>query len=303
MPHKRVDDRKERPLQGLEAFANRAWRWRKQNNIADWNIRGGSAQQRRERGIRCQERNRRPKEVQEPGADGGEPEEEEGSEAEGLIVPTTVPERTREAGSGQAAIPFSAGRLTRHVFGDDFRDKLGEDNRRYFSPSTNSMAGENVDECHRQLPDAPQPPQGMRTLVRAQLTPNARIIYDREVQREAARLGVTPASISLVPLFALPGDQHQALLQGRDLTSPWAVMQAYTTTPGLVNDVHLVMRAHNAPRASDPTTGQVMNDVAVLTQAMTINLSRIRDQGYDIDWFDEDWTPEDDEEAMEVMEQ
>ena len=43
MPSSRLVGKHQRPIQGFEAFTNRAWRWREAFGIADWNVRGGSS--------------------------------------------------------------------------------------------------------------------------------------------------------------------------------------------------------------------------------------------------------------------
>ena len=135
-------------------------------------------------------------------------------------------------------------------------------------------------------PAAPAAPAGMRVLQRNNLDPETRRIFDAQRIREANRLGVDPSTLQLVPLFATPDDQHQALLQGQHLTDPWAVIEDRARGSRLTDDVFLIMRASNAPRGTDGH-GNLAPNVAVLTPFQRQQLQQMAHDGDNYDWIED----------------
>ncbi|KAL9131174.1 MAG: hypothetical protein Q9217_000827 [Psora testacea] len=91
----------------------------------------------------------------------------------------------------------------------------------------------------------------------------------------------------MVPLFATVEDENLARLQHENLTSPQAVMFEWVRGRGAATSVYLVLRPREAPRYVDPATGEVHDNVAVMSQE---DIARLEEEvSIDVDlklrWF------------------
>ena len=249
MPSHRLHGKKIIPVQGLEAFTNRAYRFRKQYKIPDWNIRGGTGR----------ERNRRHEEMMERFA------REYADEEEAALRRDEESEAASASDDDLQAAPAS---------GSQFINPRAVSTQNPNPPLTSNTGPRS------QNADLP------RRLHRASLPPRIRPLFDRQMELERAR-GTPDADIRLVPLFATMGARDQAYLNNRIFNSPWRVARAWREEDITATGGHLVIRPHNAPRAVDPDTGEVLEDVANLSaeEIERLRLADAADQ-YELDWFD-----------------
>ena len=238
MPRYRLSGTRLVPIQSHEALTNRAYRFRLEHNIPDWNLRGGGNASKRVRRsqIEAQMRIRRATDCTE--------------------------EIAKE--QDEESIEDSASEEERYI-----RRTSG-----YIASSNPALA---IQDASPNLP---------RRLHRSSLPLHVRPIFDRQMALERAR-GTAERDIRLVPLFATTGARDQTALNNSLLTNPWRVARAWRRRDITATGGHLVIRPHNAPRAVDPDTGGVLDDVADLSQE-DIERLREEDEAFDIglDWFD-----------------
>ena len=249
MPSHRLKGKRIVLVQGLEAFTNRAYRFRKDNNIPDWNTKGGTGKQRA----------RKQEEVMARMARGYEEEEEEALRQD--------EESEAESASGDDNDPL-------HGSSPAALDSVTPSQQ---IPNLQLPATAGHPRQNRNLP---------RRLHRESLPAHVQPIFDRQMELEQAR-GTPAANIRLVPLFATPEARGQAYLNNRTFNSPWRVARAWREGDVTATGGHLVIRPHNAPRAVDPETGEVQEDVADLTTEEIESLREADEADqFELDWFD-----------------
>ena len=266
MPRHRLQGTTLLPIQGTEAFTNRAYRFRMKHKIPDWNIRGGTNATRKGKRSKAQAQTRmwNTTDLTEQMARQEDEESVADSASEEERCSRPITNTTTISGPTFANPELAQGGLGHST----------------------TITGPSIATIRSSGAQGRANPNLPRRLHRSSLPLHARPMFDRQMALERAR-GTAEEDIRLIPLFATAGARDQTALNNRTLTNPWRVARAWRRRDITATGGHLVIRPHNAPRAVDPETGDEWVDVADLEDEDVQRL-RVEDEALDgdLDWFD-----------------